>query len=73
MDFLEYLCSQYMILLILHAAGWFGVVLNAGSWFFAGPGGKTLVLLNFVGLLILLGWTGVVIWKCRQIEPADGV
>jgi hypothetical protein len=71
MDFFEYLCAQRILLILLHGGGWVGIVLNSISLVFTSPGGTVVVIMNYVGLFVLIGWTGFVLWKCHQINPAS--
>jgi hypothetical protein len=69
-DFMQYLCGQTVILYTLHIMSWVGVILNTMSLFVVGPGGRAVVLLNYIGLAAFIGGTGFVIWRCWKISPA---
>jgi len=68
MDFFGTLCSQRPLLIMLHAGGWVGVVLNSVTLLYTGPAGRTLALVNYFGLMLLIAWTGYVLWRCNRIQ-----
>lgn len=69
-SFMEFLCAQSLILYLLHIMSWVALVLNTIALSVAGPAGRTIALLNYIGLAGFIGGTGFVIWKCRQASPA---
>lgn len=70
MDFMEYLCAQVLILYVLHGLSWAAAVLNTIALVTAGPAGRTIALLNYIGLAAFIVTTGYIIRRCNRADPA---
>ena len=68
-SFLERLCAQLPIVGALFAGGVLGLVLSVLTYVAADPGSgaATVSLINIAGLVVMIGWTGYVIDRCRKI------
>ena len=66
---LERLCAQLPIVGALFAGAALGWILSIATLLAAEPGSGAAVVswLNIGGILVIMGWTGYVIHRCRQI------
>ena len=68
--FLDYLCAQRVMLPALHIMLWVTLLFNTGAYFVVegDPGTEVIIAFNFVGIIVLLFASGLVLLKCRQIK-----
>jgi hypothetical protein len=66
---LEYLCARHHTLRILFIGSVLGLGLDLVSLHYATPGTAThaVAILNLFGLVALLGFSGGVLYRCRQM------
>jgi hypothetical protein len=63
---MAYLCSQLERVVLIFAFLVAALVLNTASVFFVRGGGAVVIVLNYVGIVPLLVFTGFVIWRCSS-------
>lgn len=70
--FFIHLCEQQIILPVLHAFLWVALLLNTASYFAVDQNSATEVVIgmNYVGIIVLLVASGLVLLKCRQMAKA---
>ena len=70
--FLDYLCAQRVMLPALHIMLWVTLLFNTGAYFVVegDAGTEVIIAFNFVGIIVLLLASGLVLLKCRQIRTA---
>ena len=68
--FLAYLCAQRLILSALHVMLWVVLLLNTAAYFVVqgNPSTRVIIAFNYVGIVLLLVGSGLVLLKCRKVE-----
>jgi hypothetical protein len=67
---LVYLCQRKVSLQLLFYGSMLGIVLNTASLRVVDidSGTGVVVVLNYVGLVVLLAFSGGVVWRCSQFD-----
>ena len=67
--FFTYLCARQFRVRLLYLFSWLGLVLNTLSLLLVdvGPAGRVVIAFNYVGLVLLVLGSGLLLWKCRQL------
>ena len=67
-EIMEHLCATYQLVLILHMLLWLGFVLNTLTILLIdlGPAGRTVTMLNYAGLIVMLSGSGFVLYWCNR-------
>ena len=68
--FFEYLCAQRVLLPALHIMMWVVLVLNTAAYFVVqgDAGTRVIIAFNYVGIVLVLVGSGLVLLKCRKVE-----